>query len=92
MQEFISEDDLDTFEGWLRYQAIDAATLMPGELAASSPQAVRSPDLRSPVFCKNRAAAVLFADYCFWKSIQFRCNWLSPSPMSAKMLVADAAV
>lgn len=30
---FISEDDLDTFEGWLRYQAIDAAGLPPEQLA-----------------------------------------------------------
>jgi hypothetical protein len=33
VQEFISEDDLNTFEGWLRYQAIDAATTPPDELA-----------------------------------------------------------
>jgi hypothetical protein len=33
MQEFISEDDLKTFEGWLKYQAIDAATATPDELA-----------------------------------------------------------
>ncbi len=33
MQEFISEDDLKTFEGWLRYQAVDAATATPDELA-----------------------------------------------------------
>jgi hypothetical protein len=32
-QEFISEDDLDTFEGWLRFQAVDAATAKPDELA-----------------------------------------------------------
>lgn len=32
MREFISEDDLDTFEGWLRYQAVDIATLTPSEL------------------------------------------------------------
>src|SRR5712691_4271462 len=25
VQEFISEDDLKTFEGWLRYQVVDAA-------------------------------------------------------------------
>jgi hypothetical protein len=31
MREFISEDDLETFEGWLRYQGIDAATLTPDE-------------------------------------------------------------
>lgn len=30
--EFISEDDLHTFEGWLRYQPIDAATTAPKEL------------------------------------------------------------
>src|SRR5215471_13827754 len=29
----ISEDDLSTFEGWLRYQGFDAATLAPDELA-----------------------------------------------------------
>lgn len=33
MQEFISEDDLRTFEGWLRYQTVDAATTAPEELA-----------------------------------------------------------
>jgi hypothetical protein len=31
---FISEDDLDTFEGWLRYQAFDPTTATPEELAA----------------------------------------------------------
>jgi hypothetical protein len=31
--EFISEDDLSTFEGWLRYQGIDATTTTPDELA-----------------------------------------------------------
>src|SRR5882724_9577726 len=33
MREFISEDDLQTFEGWLRYQAVDAAATAPEELA-----------------------------------------------------------
>ena len=33
VREFTSEDDLDTFEGWLRYQGIDAATLAPNDLA-----------------------------------------------------------
>lgn len=32
MQEFISEDDLATFEGWLKYQCIDAATTATDEL------------------------------------------------------------
>jgi hypothetical protein len=32
VQEFISEDDLQTFEGWLKYQAVDAATTAPEEL------------------------------------------------------------
>jgi len=32
VQEFISEDDLKTFEGWLRYQAVDAETTTPEEL------------------------------------------------------------
>jgi hypothetical protein len=32
MRPFISEDDLDTFEGWLKYQAIDAATLTAEQL------------------------------------------------------------
>jgi hypothetical protein len=31
-KEFISEDDLETFEGWLRYQGFDAAILAPDEL------------------------------------------------------------
>jgi hypothetical protein len=33
VSDFISEDDLSTFEGWLRYQGIDAATTTPDELA-----------------------------------------------------------
>jgi hypothetical protein len=33
MQEFISEDDLQTFEGWLRYHGVDATKTMPEELA-----------------------------------------------------------
>jgi hypothetical protein len=33
VQEFISEDDLKTFDGWLRYQGFDAATLAPDDLA-----------------------------------------------------------
>ena len=33
MDDFVSEDDLDTFEGWLRYQAIDLAQLLPAEAA-----------------------------------------------------------
>jgi hypothetical protein len=32
VEEFISEDDLKTFEGWLRYQLVDAATIAPEEL------------------------------------------------------------
>ncbi len=32
MQELISEDDLATFEGWLKYQCIDAATTATDEL------------------------------------------------------------
>jgi hypothetical protein len=31
--EFISEDDLHTFEGWLRYQGFDVATTSPQDLA-----------------------------------------------------------
>lgn len=33
MEDFISEDDLKTFEGWLRYQAVDPSTTSPDELA-----------------------------------------------------------
>jgi len=33
MPEFISEHDLETFEGWLKYQGIDATTLTPNEMA-----------------------------------------------------------
>jgi hypothetical protein len=32
MSDFINEDDLNTFEGWLKYQAIDPAILTPDEL------------------------------------------------------------
>jgi len=32
MQEFISEDELKTFDGWMKYQAIDPATLTPEQL------------------------------------------------------------
>jgi hypothetical protein len=32
MHDFISEDDLQTFEGWLTYQAIDAEATPPEEL------------------------------------------------------------
>ncbi len=33
MREFTSEDDLDTFEGWLKYQVVDTATITPEQLA-----------------------------------------------------------
>jgi hypothetical protein len=33
VQDFISEDDLDTFEGWSKCQGIDAATLTSDQLA-----------------------------------------------------------
>jgi hypothetical protein len=33
MTEFTSEDDLETFEGWLKYHGFDAALLAPDELA-----------------------------------------------------------
>ena len=33
MNEFISEDDLQTFEGWLTYQAIDTSMMATEELA-----------------------------------------------------------
>jgi len=32
VSDFISEDDLNTFEGWLKYQVVDPATLTPDEL------------------------------------------------------------
>jgi hypothetical protein len=31
VQEFISEDDLNTFEGWLKYQGGDGATISPDQ-------------------------------------------------------------
>ena len=43
MGEFTSEDDLSTFEGWLKYQGIDAATVTPGiELIINRNSAKRS--------------------------------------------------
>jgi hypothetical protein len=32
MTDFISEDEIETFEGWLKYQAVDASTLEPDQL------------------------------------------------------------
>ena len=32
MQEFISEDDLKTFDGWLKYQGVDPETTKPDDL------------------------------------------------------------
>jgi hypothetical protein len=34
MSHFISEDDLKTFDGWLKYQGCDPAMLEPDDLAA----------------------------------------------------------
>jgi hypothetical protein len=33
VEEFVSEDHVNTFEGWLTYQAVDAATTSQDELA-----------------------------------------------------------
>jgi hypothetical protein len=33
MADFIGEDETETFEGWLKYQAVDASLLAPDELA-----------------------------------------------------------
>jgi hypothetical protein len=33
MSEFTSEDDVKTFEGWLKYQGYDSAALAPEDLA-----------------------------------------------------------
>jgi hypothetical protein len=33
MNEFVSEDDLHTFEGWLKYQALDTSMMTTEELA-----------------------------------------------------------
>ena len=43
-----SEDDLSTFEGWLRYQAVDIATTPPGEFGCQSPQASSSSPRTEP--------------------------------------------
>jgi hypothetical protein len=50
MPEFISEDDLETFEGWLKYQGFDAATLAPDDLAEwrDSFDKVRKESLATP--------------------------------------------
>ena len=32
LQEFISEDDLKTFDGWLKYQGVDLETTKPDDL------------------------------------------------------------
>ena len=42
MQEFISEDDLKTFDGWLKHQRVDAAATAE-ELALWRPEGTSSP-------------------------------------------------
>ena len=43
--DFISEDDLDTFEGWLRYQAVDPNTLDLSQWRSTYDEAIKN---RSP--------------------------------------------
>jgi hypothetical protein len=57
MTDFISEDDLDTIERFLRYHGLNAETAPPEELAFFSPT------LRSAYdFSKNGAAEFFAAD------------------------------
>ena len=50
MSEFISEDDLNTFGGWLRYQAVDVPNTPPDQMAMFRRDfdAVRDRSLGSP--------------------------------------------
>jgi hypothetical protein len=83
----ISEDDLATFEGWLRYQGIDAATLAPEELenwrsifdevrenAAALPK-VRRMKLRPLVPDKHRYAVAVREGSDLWLML-----WVRRSP------------
>jgi len=86
MQEFISEDDLQTFEGWLKYQAVDAATTEPEQLenwrrifedarerAAASPK-VGLMKLQ-PVPGEYRYAVAIREDGNLWLTLWVRRSW-----------------
>ena len=53
--DFISEDDLDTFEGWLRYQAVDPNTPDLSQWRSTYDEAVKN---RSPAVGLNEGSPV----------------------------------
>jgi hypothetical protein len=82
--DFIDEDELDTFEGWLRYQAIDPSIVSPEELAmlkgafeeARAASSVSSKvglmKLRPPLAGENRYAVVVREGTNLWLTIWLR--------------------
>ncbi len=83
MNEFISEDDLRTFEGWLRYQAVDASTMAAEELAMwrrhfeeASQRSATSPKVGlmklQPVPGEHRYAVAVEEDAHLWLTLWVR--------------------
>lgn len=86
MQEFISEDDLQTFEGWLRYQSVDAATATPEGLARwrryfedARERSATMPKVGlmklQPVPGEHRYAVAVQEGPDLWLTLWVRCSW-----------------
>jgi hypothetical protein len=86
VQEFISEDDLKTFEGWLRYQAVDAATTAPEELERwrryfdeARERCAASPKVGlmklQPVPSEHRYAVAVREGSDLWLTLWVRRSW-----------------
>jgi hypothetical protein len=85
MPDFISEDDTNTFEGWLKFQAVDGSTLTPDELATwrsmydESRQSATSPiglmKLRALAPGEHRYAVALREGSNLWLTL-----WVRRSP------------
>jgi hypothetical protein len=86
VQEFISEDELQTFEGWLKYQAVDVAAMSSEELAAwqhafeeARQRSVRSPRIGrmklQPIRGEHRYAVAVREDANLWLTL-----WVRRSP------------
>jgi hypothetical protein len=86
MDDFISEDDLLTFEGFLRYQGVDPATITPDELKmwrSSFDEATErrqtSPKVGlmklQPVTGEQKYAVVIQDGSDLWLTLWVRCSW-----------------
>jgi hypothetical protein len=85
MNDFISEDDLKTFEGYLKYQAIDPAALTPDELKLwqSIFEEARSRCAAAPkvgliklqrVSGEQKYAVAIHKDSALWLTLWVRCS------------------